>query len=190
MKLNTFIIRNSFPLILITLILVLEMVGDVAFDSLCYNRSAIQEGQLWRLLSGNFIHIGWNHLGLNLAGLFLIWLFIVQWLTLKEIWLTVFLSALVVGLGLLMMNPEISQYVGLSGILHGIWFAGALFGMCAGHWEAYFLAIFLTLKLIWEQMFGPLSVFSEMSGILIVVDAHLYGAIAGLLLAGLLRYRH
>jgi len=179
--------RNMPALLLVFIAITLKMAGDVAFDSLCYDRPAIQEGQLWRLLSGHFVHLGWSHLGTNLAGLTLLWLLIGKWITAKATSLTIILSAIMIGLGLLIFNPEIIRYAGLSGILHGIWLAGALFGMRAGYWEAYALTILLVLKLIWEQSLGPLPTSVYLSGGSVAVDAHLYGAIAGLLATGLLR---
>src|SRR5690606_7331879 len=42
--------------------------------SLRYDRQAILDGEVWRLLSGNLVHLGWSHLWLNAFGLLLVWL--------------------------------------------------------------------------------------------------------------------
>jgi len=179
--------RSRGPLLLGVVLVMLNIAGNATSGLLRYDRSAILDGELWRLLSGHFIHMGWSHLGMNLAGLALIWMLAGKWLSLKEALFTIIFSALAIGLGLLAINSEVSWYVGFSGILHGIWTAGSISGMRSSHWEAYALFILLVAKLGWEQLFGPLPGSVEMAGISIVVDAHLYGASTGLLLAALLK---
>jgi len=111
-------------------------------------------------------------------------------MTIRSAWLTIIFSALVVGLGLLLLNPDVLQYAGLSGILHGIWLAGALFGAYSGRWEAYIMIMLLVFKLFCEQIFGPLPTSINLTGGSVMVNAHLYGAIAGALVGGLLRDEH
>ncbi len=39
-------------------------------------RDAVAEGEYWRLLTGNLVHLGWRHLALNVGALLLgIWVF-------------------------------------------------------------------------------------------------------------------
>jgi len=185
------LIRKYWILLLIATILILLETGrDVAFNLLCYDRSAIKEGQIWRLLSGHFIHLSWSHLGMNLAGLIFLWLFVEEWLTTRELLLNIFFSGLIISLCLLALNREILQYAGFSGILHGLWVAGALAGIRARRGEAYFLLAILVFKLAWEQLSGPLPTPVRISGNYIAVDAHLYGAIAGLIAANLMLHRN
>ena len=41
-----------------------------------YERTGIENGQFWRLVSGHMAHLGWSHLAMNVVGLFLVtWLF-------------------------------------------------------------------------------------------------------------------
>ena len=181
--------KHWIPLLISAILIMLETTGDVASDLFCYNRLSIADGQLWRLLSGHLIHLSWSHLGINLAGLLFLWLIIRDWVTACEFWLTVFLSGLVISLCLLGFNQEILQYAGFSGILHGIWVEGALAGISARYREAYLLLIVLVIKLAWEQLSGPLPTLIKASGSFIAVDAHLYGAIAGLMVAIMMRYK-
>jgi len=52
-------------------LVLLEMVFPGSF---CYERDAISQGGIWRLVTGHFTHIGPVHLALNLLGLLFIWL--------------------------------------------------------------------------------------------------------------------
>lgn len=179
--------RNGCPLLLVVILVMFEIAGDGASSMLRYDRSAILDGQVWRLLSAQFIHLGWGHLGMNLAGLSFIWLLAGKWLTLKKILSAIILSALTIGLGLLAINPEVSWYVGFSGTLHGIWAIAAMSGLRTGQWEAYALFILLVIKLGWEQVSGPLPGSIEMAGGHVIVDAHLYGGLSGILLWAIIK---
>jgi len=182
--------KHWIPLLIAIILVMFKIKGDAAFDLFCYDRSAINDGQLWRLLSGHFLHLSWSHLGMNLAGLMFLWLLVRAWVTSKELLLTIFFSGLIISLCFLALNPEILQYAGFSGILHSLWVVGALAGISAKRGEAYFLLAILIFKLAWEQLSGPLPTPVKISGNYIAVDAHLYGAIAGLIAANLMLHRN
>ncbi|HHM04704.1 MAG TPA: rhombosortase [Gammaproteobacteria bacterium] len=179
--------RHHLPLLLGLIALVLAAAGESATEVLRFDRAAIAQGQGWRLLSGNLVHLGWVHLLLNLAGLGLIWLLVHdQWPT-AAWWLIMLISSLAVGLGLWWFNPELMWYVGLSGALHGLFAAGAAAGAARRqNWEAWALLAAVTAKLAWEQYAGPLPGSAEAAGGPVIVDAHLYGAAGGAGTAALL----
>jgi len=89
------------------------------------------------------------------------------------------LSSLFVGGGLYWFNPELIWYVGLSGVLHGLFIAGG--------WQEYkhygksgaLLLALIVAKLIWEQNMGAMPGSEAVSGGRVMVDAHLYGALSG-----------
>jgi len=162
----------------------LETVGQPAREWLRYDRAAIAEGEIWRLLSGHVVHLGWSHLALNGAGLLLIvYLVAAQFSALQ--WLAI-ISVVVIGtdLGFWYLQPQLSWYVGLSGVLHGLLAAGTISGLRHKQAEFGCIGAFLLGKLIYEQLLGPLPGSVESTGGNVVVDAHLYGALGGLL-AGL-----
>lgn len=173
---------NAVFLVIVAIALVVALAGDPLETALRYDRDAILHGQVWRLLTGNFVHLGWSHLWLNLAGLVLIWLLFKQHIsTLMWIIATV-LSALAVGMGLLWLNPELTWYVGLSGVLHGLFAMGALLCVRLGYRFELLLVALLTAKLVWEQFYGALPGSERYAGGAVIVDAHLYGAVMGVLL--------
>ncbi len=144
-----------------------------------FDRQLINDGQWWRLISGNLVHLGWSHLWLNMAGLALVAVFFSPYYRLREWLLLLLLTSLFVGLGLYFFNPKLLWYVGLSGVLHGLFIAGG--------WQEYrrygksggLLLALIVGKLIWEQLVGPMPGSEAASGGRVMVDAHLYGAIAG-----------
>lgn len=167
------------PLALAVVALVVMIMGDGVAETLRYQREAILEGDLWRLLSGHLVHLGWVHLLLNLAGLVLMWVFAGDSLTASGWWWMIVFCALCVSLGLLLFNPQLQWYVGLSGILHGLLLGGLLARMIGGSRDLILLLVVLAVKLSWEQFSGPLPGSETGIGGTVVVDAHLYGAIGG-----------
>ena len=167
------------PLVLGGAAFLIMLLGDGAAMGLRYQREAVLEGEIWRLLSGHLVHLGWSHLLMNLMALGLIWALFGDVLSIAAWLLLLLSSALFDGLGLLLMSPEIKWYVGMSGVLHGLFMAGALAAMVSGRRDGLLLLGVLAAKLLWEQFAGPLPGSETGAGGPVVVDAHLYGAIAG-----------
>lgn len=170
-------------------LLCLLLQGAGLVDVLRFDRAAIENGEWWRLLSGNVVHLGRSHLWMNLAGLglvvALVWR---QFDAIEWAMLCVFASA-VVGLGLFRLNPEIAWYVGFSGTLHGLIIAGCLGDLRDYPKSSGVLLALVIGKLIWEQFAGALPGSEATAGGRVVVDAHLYGAVAGAVLAPALLWR-
>jgi len=144
-----------------------------------YDRADILHGQVWRLLTGNFVHANWRHLAMDLAGL-MIWMALASYLeTRRSFLILLFGSGLGVGLGLLLLDPQVGWYVGLSGILHGLFAASAIRLLSRREWlGGLALLAAITLKIIWEQRIGDLGT-AKLLGVPVLVDAHLYGAVTG-----------
>lgn len=151
-----------------------------------FDRSLIDTGAWWLLLSGNFAHLGAGHLTMNLAGLALVVALVWERFGALEWSVLVLGCSLVVGLGLWRLNPEIGWYVGFSGTLHGLIVAGALADLRVWPRSAAALLAGIAAKLTWEQFGGALPGSESLAGGHVVVDSHLYGAIAGAVLGGLL----
>lgn len=185
---------HALPLVLALLATLFALLGDSASHWLRYDRTAILDGQWWRLISGNLVHLGWPHLLLNLAGLILVWLLFRHTISTRNWIIVTTLSAVAVGGGLLMFDPALEWYVGLSGVLHGLFAAGLVAALCAGSRADWLLLILFGAKLAWEQLVGTMPGTAELAGGNVIVDAHLYGAIGGavatLLLLMIRKRRH
>ena len=167
-------------LLILGLLLLPELDGEAAREALSYQREALGEGQWWRLLSAHFVHLDFEHAALNGMGVVLMWaLFARDYPPLQ--WLAIYLgAALTVSAGLWFFSPEIDWYVGASGALHGVMTAGTLAHLRRRDLDGWILAVFIVLKLGYEQVAGALPFAGSPDT---VVDAHLYGAIGGVVLA-------
>jgi rhomboid family GlyGly-CTERM serine protease len=159
----------------------LELGGDAVRHALSYDRSAIAAGEWWRVITAHFVHLDPEHAGLNVLGVVLMWaLFARDYPPLQ--WLAIYLvSAACVSAGLWFFAPGIEWYVGSSGALHGVMVAGTLAHLVRRDLDGWILAAFIIGKLSYEQIVGQMP-FAAASNT--IVDAHLYGAVGGLL-AGL-----
>jgi len=161
-------------------------VSCIAFQALNldkplrYGRAEILDsGQWWRVLTGNLVHLGYPHLLLNLAGLILITLLLAHALTTRQWAFTGLCSMLGVGLGLLIFDPQLSWYVGLSGALYGLLLGGAIAEFRNHKPIACLIAAYTIGKVIWEQLYGAVESSEAITGGNVIVNAHLYGMVAG-----------
>lgn len=163
--------------------------GAAAQRILRYERTGIADGELWRLLTGHFTHLGPTHLVLNIAGLAVVWLLVGSAFALWEWTFITFLSLGVIDLCFWLLDPDLSWYVGMSGLLHSMLVAGILGRIREAPRESLALGAIVLAKVVWEQFAGPLPGSESSAGGPVVVNAHLYGAIAGIIAAGALRLR-
>lgn len=158
-------------------------------EAWAYDRQAIGHGTYGLMLTGHLVHLNDIHLLLNLLGLALVltlfdrvlpwW----QWLVL------IVLSAVVISVALYVLMPQVELYVGLSGVIHSLFAAGALALLrTRERGLACVLLLLLTLKLLTENWGRGISLTEDMIGGHVLVQAHLYGAVFGMcyaLVAGL-----
>ena len=168
------------------LLLLPVLAGEAGREALRYDRTALAAGQWWRLLSAHIVHLDFSHAALNSLGLVLMWaLFARDYSPWR--WAAIYCgSAIAVSLGLWFFNPELQWYVGASGALHGVMTAGTIAHLRRRDLDGWILATFIVCKLAYEQSAGALPFAGTANTI---VDAHLYGAIGGVVLALLLNSR-
>ncbi len=168
------------------LLVLAELGGDWSRTHLAYDRGAIAAGQIWRLITAHFVHLDAEHTMLNGFGLVLMWALFAREYTFGR-WMAIYLAAgLGIDVGLWFLTPDVSNYVGASGAQHGVMTAGTLAFLRRGDFIRWPLAAIIVAKLSYEQFAGAMP-FSD-SGTT-VVDAHLYGAAGGIVLATFLRSR-
>lgn len=186
--------RYQLPLTMALILVLLQFLHQTIIpDLLIYQRGEIISGQWWRLLTGHFVHLGWTHLAFNLTGMLLIWLLAERLFTIQQWLLMVIGCAILSGLLLLQFVPNLSWYVGLSGVLHGIPVIIAFHQIITKQLLGWLILVAVVAKIGWEQWSGPSAALADQIGGNVIIDAHLYGAVAGAIITPLfllLSWRH
>jgi len=181
--------RWALPLLVIIVASLLAMSGEWARELLRYDRDAIANREIWRLISGHFVHLGLSHWLYNAVGLLLIWFLVGQFLRTGQWLLVTWLSILFIDAGFWVLEPQLQWYVGLSGVQHGYLIAGILAGFRERRIEMAVLGAVIIGKLVYEQLLGPIPGSEFSSGGAVVTAAHLYGAIGGLIASAIFYIR-
>lgn len=155
----------------------LQLADGAAVHLLQYDRAAIAAGQWWRLLTAHLVHLSWRHAALDLAGLILLWALFARDLRAWAWGAVALAAAAAIDGGLWLRDPNVSWYLGLSGVLHGVLAAAVFVRLRRGDPEGWILAGLLLAKLAYEQIHGALPFAGDMP---VVADAHLFGALGGL----------
>lgn len=165
-------------LIIIAILSVVLICAQYFQAESMFYRSAIEDGQWWRILSGNLTHTNITHLGLNLSGLWLlIFLFYDTLIAKTFILITIFLSA-TVGIGLFLFNPELQKYYGFSGVLYGLFFYAAINAIIQKEFLiGSAVAILIFSKVMWDFISDGGQSSAELIGIPVATDSHLYGVL-------------
>jgi len=150
-------------------------------DSWRFNRALVEQGNVWLLLSGHIVHLNWSHWLLNMAGLAIVAFFFSTHASVKQWLLVIMVSACVISAGLWWWMTDIRSYVGLSGVLHGLFLYGALREIRYYPTSGYVLVTVLLAKLSWEFFYGALPGSEDMAGGRVLTEAHLLGAIGGIM---------
>jgi rhomboid family GlyGly-CTERM serine protease len=174
--------RYILPPLLLILISTLFAVFSLN-DLLEFNRELIDHSEVWRVFTSQFVHANWTHLGLNCAGVLLIWLLHGEYTSPLRFAINTCILALWCGLGVYWFCPSIHIYTGLSALLHGAIIWGAVKDISIGLKSGYLLFLGVWVKIAFEQYNGPNAEIGQLINSTVAIDAHLIGAVGGVLLA-------
>ena len=165
----------------VVLLAAIELFGDAGRALLQYDRAAILGGQWWRVLTGNFAHLGWYHLLLNEMGLLVLVLLCPEALPV-QVWVRrVVLLGIGMSAGLLLFVPKLSTYVGMSGVIHGLFVLGLVPQVLKRDLIALGCLLYLVGKIGWELYAGaPVSDEAAIGG-RVVVESHMFGTLSALI---------
>jgi len=169
------------PLVLMAIVFALGLGGEPVRDALRYDHAAVQAGQWWRLISCNFVHLGWWHLFLNEMGIAVLVLLCPERLS-PAVWARRVLAlSLGMSLGLHFLVKNLSTYVGMSGVIHGLFLLGLGRQVLQKDLIAAICLAYLLGKVAWEMVVGiPVSDEAALGGT-VLVESHLYGSLSALL---------
>ena len=162
---------------------VLLAVVPASLDLLQFHRRAILDGELWRLFTGHWMHWSFSHLFWN-CSLIAIAGALLEQHSRRQLVLSIVGSALLIGPILLWFEPDLSSYVGLSGIA-----AACVASLVTSRirnregpvWVWYAIGLLLIGKITFE-LFNPTPVFAAPGATAFqsVPLAHLVGALVGI----------
>ncbi len=159
---------------LVLLILLLQAGGPAVQQAFRLDAAALSQGEWWRLLTAHLVHLSWPHALLNAVGVVTCCVFAPQIFDRQLLWR---LGALALGISLCLwrFSPVGLPYVGLSGVLYGLFALGLV--PRARQRDGYALAalIIVTLWMVWQGFRGPLPAEEAAIGGPIISAAHFYG---------------
>jgi rhomboid family GlyGly-CTERM serine protease len=165
----------------------LELGGAPVRLALRYQRDAIAAGEIWRLASGHFVHLGVSHMLMNVAALAVLWFVLSPYLKASD-WIASGLASMAaIDAGLYFVDDQVLWYVGLSGMLHGFWASASVRAIGSRRLEGLVLGLLLLAKLGYESTVGSVGLTTAIAGGAVVTEAHAWGALGGLVSALVLR---
>jgi rhomboid family GlyGly-CTERM serine protease len=168
------------PAVLSAFCLLLTLAGPQLSPVLRYDRAAIAAGEWWRLLSGNFVHLGYWHLVLNVLSLVLLVVLCPERLSAGE-WLR---RLGVIGMGmslcLYFLSPWVQTYVGLSGLIYGLFVLGLGRQALTRDRIAIACLVFLVARITWEMVVGAPKSETDLIGGGVLAESHVYGICSAL----------
>lgn len=151
-----------------------------------YEPQALAGGQWWRLLSAHWVHLSAAHAALNACGLVLCCALADATWTPRRLVARMALLGGAISLLLWSFSPQVTDYVGMSGVLYGLMVWMLLPAACQqrDRLAACMLALLLAW-LGWQSWAGPDPREERLIGGYIVTQAHWFGLLGGLVGAGL-----
>lgn len=170
------------PLLVAIVSIVFFSMGPVANEWLAYDRYALEGFETWRLVSANFVHTNGYHLLLNLSGLALLWALHGDHYSIIRFLKVIIWCGIATSTGIYLFSSSMIWYVGLSGALHGLFAWGACMDIRSGLKSGWLLLIGGGIKIAYEQFYGSSEEVANLIEASVAVDAHYYGAFAGIAL--------
>jgi len=170
------------------LMLALQAGGATVGDVLRYDRAVITSGEMWRLVSGHFVHLTWAHCLLNVGGLVALAAILPASL---RAWRCCVVLATLIGLMLFAALPGLQHYAGFSGINYGLAVL-ALLPRVRGEPVAAVVLVTLIGRAIWQWLGGVNLDAVAWLGAPPLAAAHVAGLAVGVLMlcVPMIRSRH
>ena len=152
-------------------------------DLFLYQRTALEQEQIWRFFSGHFAHLNNKHLLLNLIAWIIIFVLGFNHLSIKRCLALLFTLTLSISLCLYYFMPAIAFYGGLSGVLHGYFSYILIEWIKSKHKIAWLILLLLLIKVILENFSNSELLATEYLNIRVIPEVHIIGVFAGIFTA-------
>jgi rhomboid family GlyGly-CTERM serine protease len=169
-------------------LLMLVLQGLPSLEALEYQNTASTR-EAWRWLTAHFVHVNWQHALINAVALWVVARLFAPDLNPSRQLLALVAAALAISACLALLYPSIAWYRGLSGALHGLFFAGSAIWLIKARprrfrelWLPSALFFGGWIKVALEQPGGATTPYAEWLGAGVVPQAHLVGAACGTML--------
>jgi rhomboid family GlyGly-CTERM serine protease len=177
----------------VCIVSVVTYFGPAAAAMFVFDRSAVLQGEIWRLFTSHFVHFTGMQLIYNLLIFGTAGWIVEQKNRLHFALLCIFMS-LVISTMLFLLKPAMIYYGGLSGLACGFIFYCALLGMAEpGPWRVIckLTAIILPVKIILE-IYNSSSILPYWGPqkFIAMPTSHISGTVVALLFYFALRYRN
>lgn len=167
--------------ILLLIAFAVYVFGDPAAEGLVFDRQAIMQGELWRLLTGHWVHADWEHLAWNLMALGILGWMIETTLGQAKLYSILLAGISVVSAWVWWFMPGLDYYCGLSGILNTLLFVILIDGWRRSRNYIFPLVVIGATAKIGFELFQSSAIFTNTSWPA-VPEAHLAGALAAVIL--------
>lgn len=174
------------PIRIITLLIILIVISLNFLDSshhalLTTSPNIFTQHQYWRWLSCNFVHYGWAHSLIDILGFLIFTLLLLDRISTTKFLCLLFFCSMAVGVFMSILSP-ILYYAGLSGVIHGLIIAGCFYAHHHPIWKRIIVLVITAGKILQEQLPGyDINPINNVMPVVIAIDSHLIGAIAGFL---------
>lgn len=167
------------PLLIIIVSIILALIEPISSELFAYDRSQLHNFQWWRLITGHFLHTNTTHLLLNATGLLLLWALHGHYYKTCRYLLQFMALCLGTAISLYVFAEQMQWYVGLSGVLHGLFVIGAYFDIRQKFRTGWLMLLGIWIKVGHEQIYGASEDVAQLIAANVAIDAHLYGTITG-----------
>jgi rhomboid family GlyGly-CTERM serine protease len=169
-----------FVAVVIPVMALLQVIGPEYFR---YERDWVTSGEIWRVISAHWIHVGWMHWLFNSLGLIIMVSLTAPGWSIRRWVIQTLCMAIGISILFTLFNPDLVNYAGYSGVLYGLYILGALRLFTHDRLIASLVIVAIVGKVIMEQFnFYDFNT-GDIIGARVIVDAHLYGLLIAIAIA-------
>ena len=170
-------ISNSSGYILLVIsITLVSLALSLNPDIFLYQRSALSQAEVWRLITGHLSHFSLQHGLFNIVAL--IGLIIINEGLVSLRWMVFYIAifCILLSVSFYVFLPDLFIYAGLSGVLHALFVTILIYHLLyRSKAIGVIMLLIIIAKLIYENVFDRAITDFAMADIQILKEAHWYG---------------